>query len=112
MEKEQDSKVSRTFLRKVLKCLGRNTPKELAINSWEMYDVIAKDISIILRDLERAKGNIRNLMSSDNDRRQFTIKAIGDFYDKNNGKRRKGEQKKEEMERQEEDKVEQLAGDQ
>lgn len=74
--------MSREFLRKVLKCLGRKVPDELTLNSWELYDFIALDISILLKDLKRAKGNIKNLMSIDEDRRQFTIQAIGDFYDK------------------------------
>lgn len=91
MDKDMDSKVSRTFLRKVMKCLGREIPGEISLNSWELYDFIEKDISILLQELERAKGNVRNLMSSDEDRRQFTIQAIGDFYNKGNNRQRKDE---------------------
>ena len=99
----KDSKVSREFLRKVLHCLGRKPPEEITLNSWELYDFIEKDISIILKHLKRAEGNIRNLMSADEDRRQFTIKAIGDFYEKGNTRRNKGEIKENKLERQEED---------
>lgn len=38
-------------------------------------------------------------MSDDEDRRQFTLKAIGDFYEKGNKGRNKGESKENELER-------------
>lgn len=104
--KNHDSKVSREFLRKVLLCLGRKVPEEISFNSWELYDFIEQDISIILRDLKRAKGNIRNLMSGDEDRRQFTLKAIGDFYEKENGRQWKGECKGNKVATKEKGKVE------
>jgi hypothetical protein len=102
---KQDSKISREFLRRVMKCLGREVPGDITLNSWELFDFIEKDISIILKDLKRAKGNIKNLMSADEDRRQFTIAAIGDFYDVGNGKRWKGNGKEYKMERKDENQM-------
>jgi len=104
--KQKDSKVAREFLRMVMKCLGRKVPNEITLNSWELYDFIEKDISTILRDLKRAKGNIKNLMSGDEDRRQFTMQAIGDFYDKGDGKRWKGNGRRVQMETKDENQVE------
>jgi len=95
----KDSKVSREFLKKVLRCLGRKVPEEIIMNSWELYDFIEQDIKALFRRVKRDEGNIRNLMSTDPGRRQFTIKAIGDFYDKGNGRRTKGEEKENKLER-------------
>lgn len=104
--KHKDSKVSREFLRKVMKCLDIKVHCELTLNSSELYDFIEKDIAILRRDLKRAKGNIRNLMSGDETRRQFTLQAIGDFYDTGNGKRWKGNGKRVKMETKDENQVE------
>lgn len=106
--KRQDSKISRQFLRMVLNCLGQKIPEELDMNSWELYDLIEKDISIIRTERARDRKNIRSLLSGNESRRQFTIQAIDNFYDKEEERRRKGEGWYKEMETKKERKVEQL----
>ena len=81
-EQKQDSKVSRFFLRKVLEALGQRVPQELEMNSWELYELISKDINIIHAQMRRDRKNIKGLLSSDEDRRQFTISAIEKWYKK------------------------------
>lgn len=82
MEKsfEVDSKVSRTFLRMVLNCLGQKIPEELNMNSWELYDLIEKNISILKNQSERHRKNVKSLLSGNDARRQFTIQAIDKWY--------------------------------
>jgi len=103
----QDSKASQIYLRAIMGNLGHPVPPDLRLSSSELYDLIAKDISILCKDLKRAKGNIRNLMSHDEERRQLTIAAIGDFYDTGNGLRWKGNGKEVKMERKDENQMEQ-----
>jgi hypothetical protein len=58
---DKDSKVSRQFLRMTAKELGIQIDPALKLNSWELFDLIIKDIHLLLLELKRAKTENKKL---------------------------------------------------
>ncbi len=80
MTEQQETNMTKFYLRKVLEDLGLNVSAGLMISVDDMYDLISKEISVMHKQMRWYRGNIKNLLSSNEERRQFTIAAIEDFY--------------------------------
>lgn len=82
LDKQMDSKVSRSFLRMVLKEQGQPVPDDLEINSWEMVDLIIKNIHLVDIEVKNLKAQIKQLQAQDAGRRERIFDAIEAFYGK------------------------------
>lgn len=79
-KEQQDSKVSRSFLRMVIKELGKPVPEELKMNSWELVDIAIKEIHLLQLRVRNAEKLVKQLKREDEGRRQRTFSAIEEFF--------------------------------
>ena len=77
-KKNLDSRVSRSFLRMILKELGVKAPSPLKLNSWEMFDVIVKDIHLWKLETLRMTTEIKRLKKELGNKQQININFPGE----------------------------------
>lgn len=58
-ENKQDSKTARMYLRMVLKEQGQPVQEELNLNSWELVDLIIKNIHLVDNELRNLRRETR-----------------------------------------------------
>lgn len=78
--KGKDSKVSRSFLRMVLKEQGQKVSDQLDMNSWEMVDLIIKNIHLVdieVRNLRKENKKMHRELDSS---KQRVIESIEEYY--------------------------------
>lgn len=61
MDKLADSKVARQFLRMILKDFGKPVNESIEMNSWELFDLISKEISLGKLEKKRLISSLKYL---------------------------------------------------
>ena len=79
MEKN-DSKQARSFLRMILKEQGQRVDESLDINSWELTDLIIKNIHLVDLEVRNLKKASNQLKKEQEGRSQRVIEAIDAFF--------------------------------
>lgn len=82
MEKNQDSKLARIHLRSILKEMGKEIDPSLQINSWELLDLILKNIHLVNIELKNLRKANRQLQRKLDESGQYVLAAIAKFYEK------------------------------
>lgn len=75
-----DSKVSRSFLRMVLKEQGQPVPEELVLNSWEMVDLIIKNIHLVNIEINNLRKQAKKRHREMETLSQGVLDAVSAFY--------------------------------
>jgi len=79
MEKN-DSKQARSFLRMILKEQGQRVDESLTLNSWELTDLIIKNIHLVDLEVRNLKKASNQLKKEQEGRSQRVIEAIDVFF--------------------------------
>ena len=80
LKPEKDSKQARSYLRNILKEQGHQLDEGLVLNSFEMLDMIIKNIHLVdieVRNLRKAK---KAFLREHENRSQLIMDSIDGFY--------------------------------